>query len=75
MAHLFMGLFFSTSHMSAIKHYLHELREMIDACEQQDKHILETLMETNQDEWSGVETNYKPETNENLTKNRSCECF
>ena len=55
--------------MSAIKQHLHELREMVETCEQQDEYILRALMDTEPEQWTGVEINYKLTTNANPIKN------
>ena len=54
--------------MSAIKNHLHELKEMIETCKEQDEYILKALLESEPEEWSGVETTYTLNTNANSQK-------
>lgn len=54
--------------MSAIKEHLYNLREMWELVSDQDQHIKQLMLETEPDQWDGVETTYTQETNADTIK-------
>ncbi|EHA63766.1 hypothetical protein Syn8016DRAFT_0807 [Synechococcus sp. WH 8016] len=55
--------------MSAFKQYLYEMKEMVETCDEQDEYILKALMDTEPEQWTGVEKTYTLKPNAISQKN------